>query len=331
MATQRTHWIDVSKGILILLLLFHHFTSAKKVLGIDSDYFFFLTSWEKVYTPFFMQAFLIMSGYCSNFNKPSKQFLGGVFKQLIVPFVFFEFVYCCISSIENSQFNVKGIYEYWIASGGTSFWFINALILSKIAIYYFRKLTSSSFICIIVTLVFLVFAYTLDYFDLGSNFMCIRQSLGSIFFVYFGLLLKEKKNIYEKLQWIGTIYPYVLVLLLLFKLPVPASTASMTSLKLVPIFVPLSVSGTIAFFSLCKFIDHSRFLEYFGRNTLVVYGLHFKLLCILTVVVLNIIVVDSQLMGVIGSLVIYSALILCLICFVELFKRVPFKWFVGRF
>lgn len=77
MSKERLHWVDVSKGILILLLLLHHFSSAKRVLGIDGDYFTFITCWQQVYTAFFMQAFMIMSGYCSNFNKSSRKFLGG--------------------------------------------------------------------------------------------------------------------------------------------------------------------------------------------------------------------------------------------------------------
>ena len=331
MSKERLHWIDVSKGILILLLLLHHFSVAKRVLEIDGEYFTFITCWQKVYTAFFMQAFLIMSGYCSNFNKSSQQFWGGVIKQLVIPFIFFQFVICCISSIEKSNFTINGIFNIWISFGGTTLWFLNALIVSKIIIYYMRRNVQSVSIIFIFTLFLLLIAHTLDYFDWGTNFLCIRQSLGSVFFVYFGCMLREKDGLFSKCSQLGYIYPYVLLMLLLFKLPIPASTANMASLILVPLFVPLSISGSMAFFTLCKKINSSAFLEYFGRNSLIVYGVHFELLCTSIILTLRIIHVNNIFMGIIASVIIYASLVLACTVLIELFKRVPMKWFVGRF
>lgn len=331
MSKERLHWVDVSKGILILLLLLHHFSSAKRVLGIDGEYFTFITCWQQLYTAFFMQAFMIMSGYCSNFNKSSQQFWMGVIKQLVIPFIFFQFVICCISSMEKSDFTLNGIFSIGYLLGGTNLWFLNALIVSKIIIYYMRKVFHNIYTIFIFTLLLLLIAHTLDYFDLGTNFLCIRQSLGSVFFVYFGCMLREKEGLFSKCSLLGYIYPYVLLMLLFFKLPIPASTANMASLILVPLFVPLSISGSMAFFTLCKKINSSAFLEYFGRNSLIVYGVHFKLLCVSIILTLQIINVNNFLMGIIASIIIYTTMVLACTFIIELFERVPMKWLVGRF
>lgn len=331
MVKERIHWIDVSKGILILLLLLHHFASAKRVMGIDSNFFSFLTCWQSLYTAFFMQAFLMMSGYCSNFKKPHGQFWEGVIKQLVIPFIFFEFISCCIISAQKEDFSINGIFQVWIDTNGTTLWFLNALIVSKVLIYYMRRVTKSVKVALMITFVLLVGAYAMNEFDVGTNFFCIRQSLGSVFFVYLGVLLKERKEYFDRIIRLGNIYPYVLVLLLFFKLPIPSSTANMVSLKMVPLFIPLSICGSMAFFSLCKLINHSRFFEYFGRDSLIVYGVHFQLLCFSIHITLQHITVNSYLQGMIASVIIYTALIVACSFFIELFKRPPAKWFVGRF
>lgn len=71
---ERLHWVDVAKGLLIILLLVHHFSSATRRTGISSDQFWFVTCWQIIYTCFFMQAFFFLSGYCSNFSHPVKLF-----------------------------------------------------------------------------------------------------------------------------------------------------------------------------------------------------------------------------------------------------------------
>ena len=158
MVKERIHWIDVSKGILILLLLLHHFASAKRVMGIDSNFFSFLTCWQSLYTAFFMQAFLMMSGYCSNFKKPHGQFWEGVIKQLVIPFIFFEFISCCIISAQKEDFSINGIFQVWTDTNGTTLWFLNALIVSKVLIYYMRRVTKSVKVALMITFVFLSFA-----------------------------------------------------------------------------------------------------------------------------------------------------------------------------
>ena len=65
---ERIHYLDAAKGILILLLLLHHFQSATRDFTMLNTYFELFTSWHSVFTVFFMQCFFIISGYCTGFG-----------------------------------------------------------------------------------------------------------------------------------------------------------------------------------------------------------------------------------------------------------------------
>ncbi len=208
MAKERIHWVDVAKGILILLLIIHHFGSAFKITDIPKDDYGFVFFWQYVFTTFFMQAFFFMSGYCSSFNKNVKPFVLSLFKQLILPFIFFELLTCIYWS-SNNGISVNNLYHYWLNSNGTHYWFLNALILAKLYIYVIvnfvnSKYLSNNIFLLLSSFFFLVISIALNDLDFGTNFLCIRQSLGAVFFVVLGYIAKIKNEVFEKaLKWGG--------------------------------------------------------------------------------------------------------------------------------
>ena len=204
MAKERIHWIDVAKGILILFLIVHHFGSAFKLTDIPQDDYRFLMSWQFVFTSFFMQAFFFMSGYCSSFNKEVKLFFWSLFKQLILPFIFFE-ILTCIYWSSDQGISLNNLYHYWVNSNGTHYWFLNALIVSKLYIYIIvnSNYLSNIVILLLSSFLFLVISIILNDLDFGTNFLCIRQSLGAVFFVVLGYIAKLKNDVFEKTLKLG--------------------------------------------------------------------------------------------------------------------------------
>ena len=87
---KRIHYLDIAKGLLIILLLFHHYGSARRRLDVSNDFYEQYKLWQIVFTAFFMPTFFVISGYCSNFNKPFKAFFKTQFKQLLIPYITFE-------------------------------------------------------------------------------------------------------------------------------------------------------------------------------------------------------------------------------------------------
>ena len=247
---ERIHWVDIAKGLLILLLLVHHFCSATKGSIIPNSDFGFVWKWQFVFTAFFMQAFLFMSGFCSNFMAPVDVFFKKLIKQLVVPFVFFELI-VCVYRIPYNQYSIQAVFDYWVESGGTHYWFLNALILSKVYIFIFLRFYKNESHLVLSSLILLAIAVFLNDYDIGSNFLCFRQSLGSIFFVALGFFVKNRQKLLEKkrLMWGGIIYVFALFFLfvVLGKRP-PVFTAGM-GVKMISltVFLVTSVTGIMAF------------------------------------------------------------------------------------
>lgn len=239
---NRLHWVDIGKGILILLLLVHHFESAAhRTEMIDMSDFRFVTFWQPIFTAFFMQAFLFMSGFCSNFKKEPKDFVFGLLKQLIIPFLLFEMLVCIYWSG-----SITKAFDFWVASGGTHYWFLNALVVSKLYIYILIKLTNKDWFLLSSSLLLLFIAILINDYDWGTNFFCIRQSLVSVFFVTLGYVVKryEEKILRIRTKLLIWVFPFILVLCYIFHINIPIFTAGINlHLKSIPLFLITTVSG----------------------------------------------------------------------------------------
>lgn len=328
----RTHWIDVAKGILILLLLISHFPSATNRLDIDSTYFGFINRWSVLYVSFYMQAFLFMSGLCSSFSKPIGPFIKSLIRQLIIPFIVFEAIILIGNSFWSlHHLSIDWIIEFWKSSNGTHLWFLNALIFSKLFIYCFLYINKSNSGLLLSSIICLVLGIFLNQYNVGTNFLCIHQFFGSVFFVSLGYVFKKESNINKVLEKTGVFFPYFLCILLVFGHSIPTFTAGIhVSLKQIPIFLVIPISGMMAFFDLSKRIGSSTIFEYFGRNSLVVYCLHFLPLMAFVNVTYNCLQPSTLLERILMVFIIYFCETIICILFIELFQMKPFRRIIGK-
>lgn len=328
---ERYHWVDVAKGLLIILLLVHHFSSATRRLGISSDQFRFVTCWQIIYTCFFMQAFFFLSGYCSNFSHPAKLFFTKLLKQLIIPFVCFQLIICISNTFAEHGFSLRAIYDYWLGVNGSTLWFLNALIVSKIIVWICLRINKSSILLLSFSFGLLLLAIYLKQKDLGSNFFYIRQSLAAVFFVAFGHFIKHRQGLFKYVRIGALVFPYLLLLMILLNIPIPQVTAEMqVGLLSAPIFVLVSLCGTCACIETCKIISEFKPIEYIGRNTLVVYCLHFLVLVPLASVLYKVIAPYGLLMSIIYVVILYITVLVVCVLLIELFNLKPFRWMIGR-
>lgn len=274
---KRIRYFDVAKGLLILLLLVSHYSSARRRLDVSNDLFFLFDSWQFIFRAFFMQAFFIISGYCSNFNKPFKAFFGAQVKQIMVPWICFELLSALIYTIQSRDLSMSGFFSIIFNKTWTIYWFLNALFFSKIVVWIINKVTQNHQYLIITTLFLFLLGITINQYNIGHNIFCIRESLGSAFFVAIGLVLKNNPSIYSILKKVCVyIYPIILLLLTLFSVKIPVFAAGMhVTITQVPIFLITSLTGSLACLRICELIKHSTFLEFFGIASLVVYCTHF--------------------------------------------------------
>lgn len=325
---ERIHWIDVAKGILILLLLIHHFTPATDYLGIDKHPFHFFYCWTIIFTCFFMQAFFFMSGYCSNFQKQARPFFYGLFKQLVVPFICFELLICIYYT---RSLDMVCVYSFWIKSEGTHLWFLNALLVSKIFVWCCVRITNKSKYLLLITLLLLVVAVGLKQFHIGSDFLCVKQSLGSAFFVALGYVCKSESFLL-KIRKLGDYFPYILLLLLLFDIKIPTFMGSMkVTLISLPVLLATTISGTMALINVCKKIESNRFLEFYGKNSIVVYCCHFISLLLLLDFFLGHFEPAHFGERLLLIVAVYIVEVIVMGGLIWLFKYKPFCWLIGKF
>ena len=68
----RFQYIDIMKGILILLVVYGHTVWQAHEVGIHNQTIEMLGETGFLYEPFYMAAFFAITGYCSNFKKSYK-------------------------------------------------------------------------------------------------------------------------------------------------------------------------------------------------------------------------------------------------------------------
>lgn len=284
MKNERIHYLDIAKGILILLLVMSHFSVAANLANVNpsNPNFTFWYLPQPLFTSFFMQCFFIISGLCANFNIKTSAFFSKMGKQLVIPWLFFEavrVVYFVSNGKNTSLFPGE---EF------TSLWFLNALMIARIICWSVIRFIKSTRMMCILTLFLCVIGITLHEFKIGSNILCYQHGLIASFFVAIGYSLKSySKHINQIFGFSLIIYICIIGGRFFHLYQVPIQDANIdVKLTSIPLFLATSLSGSFAFLFVCKKIHTTPFLEFFGRNSLTIYGLHIWpyafLLCKLT-------------------------------------------------
>ena len=130
-AKERLHWIDVAKGLLILLVVYGHLYAWTRKLNPEAADI--LLQSLNFFLSFYMPAFFVITGYCSNFKKPFLDFFFSSFKTILLPGLTFALFDAVISFDVNIQ-RLYRIAKDFILYGG-QYWFLSALFMGRI-IYY---------------------------------------------------------------------------------------------------------------------------------------------------------------------------------------------------
>ena len=82
---ERLHYIDVMKGITMLVVVLHHVLWITVDLkNVTNSTMLVLHGWQDMLASFIMPAFFFCTGYCSSFNKAFKPFFISNFKSLLL-------------------------------------------------------------------------------------------------------------------------------------------------------------------------------------------------------------------------------------------------------
>lgn len=273
---ERLDWVDVSKGILILMVVFGHMDNYAEMANINDPIIERLCLIERTWTPYFMCAFFIITGFCSNFSKPFKEFIVGKFKALIIPGV-------TISILVNI-FEWRGIFNLIRPIPGTLIhgpaWFLSALFLSCIIYYIIVKYINNmrARILIYVALVSTGLALNM-YLPQIIEFWYIPHAFMLTPFLEIGKTLKSRSHELFTIRTISiSLLVYILSLLAILLLSNYDKIGifrriTINWITLIPSYI-CAISGSIMIFALAHAIKRSMILKFLGKHTLVIYLLN---------------------------------------------------------
>lgn len=140
MIKDRIRWVDTAKGLLILLVVMGHISVIMRMHFSENinivSYYDIPHSYIR---SFFMQAFFFLTGFTSSFNKSMRVFFGNMLKTVILPYItlsLFTKILGVIFLGESLWYELEGEVTFFLLE---NFWFIHALIISKILYYIFNK------------------------------------------------------------------------------------------------------------------------------------------------------------------------------------------------
>lgn len=323
---NRIHYLDIAKGILILLLLVSHFSIMVKWTNVGDSHFSYIYYSYPLFWPFFMEGFFFISGYCSNFDVKCSTFLFKQVKGLVVPWVSFVLI---DSLIYNIPFMVS------IAGSHIDvFWFLIALFFSKCIVFFVRKGFKNELLSLIVCFCLFVASTILSQYNIVSNSFYLLQTLSATLFVELGVYLRKHNNLYEKLtSTLLPLFAYIILCLIMviFKLRIPPLDADYNvNLMQAPMILIWSSIGTFAILSICRRIEVNAILEFFGRNTLVIYCFHAIPYVIITYLIKTYLMPANSMQGIMFFLIAFAMELVIMTFVVKLFNLYPLRLLIGR-
>lgn len=337
--STRLDYIDTCKGILIVMLIFCHINSmAREVLpDCSMEKLSMLDVTKYLYAPYFMQTFFFITGFCSNFNKPMKSFLISNVKRLIIPLIVFATIDQLFNSIVfkvNFFFvEVLGKEFFYLIE---LFWFLPALFLAKFLMFFIRKITLIIYQAGIVCMIFMFATFFIKYHFHAFNFLHWHNALSMLPFLYVGYIFKEY-NLFNRIGKLSIIiislsYFVIVGFLYYSNRLVPYYTHfHHYTWSYAPLYLWLAFSGSIMIIFISKLLPSTKLITYLGKNTIVVYGMHFTILSSVIILLRTIFfpVTLNQAVLFYISTAFVTTLVAYLLC--HLFQKSPFRYLIGHF
>jgi len=327
---ERLAYIDIARGLLIIMVVCGHFElMCRLCFGISDPVVTFFDRCQNIWIVFLMPAFFYITGFCTNFNKSFRSFVQSGIKTILLPAYILQVIF------QLSDYVFKDASLIWILKTlikntilhCTGEWFIPSLFLARILLWF---ITKSDFKALKYIYVFCLFAVGLILYN-GDfhipNVWYFKHSFMVTPFVLFGYEMKGV-SLDKRIESISIItYIIIISLLLILNFHIPR----ITSRVILPydecvLFLILSVLGIIAIICVSKSIKNHKSLEWIGKNTLVIYLLHFQFYQIYIRIVNSFF--NLSIIGTIG--IIFSVVIITFIssCFVAWLLNTKYLRFI---
>ena len=159
MSKERLHYIDIAKGVLILMVVYGHVYGVNQSINHPLLYYIHLSA--NSFVAYYMPCFFVITGFCSNFKKPFKEFLSNSVKTIVLPAFSFSLLFFILAR----QFDLLSIREFIkleLFYGG-EFWFLSSLFLARLMYWSISRLFSDRSLALLC-IIFFVIGYSLNSF-----------------------------------------------------------------------------------------------------------------------------------------------------------------------
>lgn len=175
---KRLEYIDTAKGLLIIFVVAGHISmSFDGRFGDDpfvrGMHWFF----QNCVNTYFMPAFFVITGFCSNFGKRFRDYMLSAVISLKMPVFFFIGVMGALCIRPLFGFSPFSPYWWGIRLFESGLWFLHAMFLVKIAYWFVNRWGNTTTQTVIVLLLY----------SIGA--CCVMQGIPSRFWVLHALML----------------------------------------------------------------------------------------------------------------------------------------------
>lgn len=275
MLEKRIRWIDISKGIGIILVLMGHVSKIKIINNIIFS--------------FHMPLFFMISGYL---YKNKEKFVKNKFKKILIPYFLFSivsFLYWFIIERHIRSQSINPLYAFsniFFARGGSDnyifnvvLWFLPCLFITETIFWILENKFPKKRIGIIVFLSSIIGFIYPKVIEFRLPF-CIDIFFTSIVFYYIGYIFKNyiELKTKEKIKNKENIIILIGICLTIF-LAIIENGANMDNLRFTyyTVFYIAATVGTYTVYlfsnKLCKF-KISSIIEWIGKNSLYIMCIH---------------------------------------------------------
>ena len=281
--TDRLHYIDVAKGILIVLVVIHHIPQIiKGQVGISDGFWAGVGFLNIFYASWFMPAFFFLSGMCSNFDRQFPDFLRRNVKSLLIPAVVLPIVGTWLLHLAQLDLHPSSYLHLdlrRIVLYGSWCWFLPALFVARLVYWTIHHWLQGSAGRIIACLTLLVVACALKQFDVVPNFWMHRHALAMVLYIALGQCCRQHP--------IRDCYYYIgggLFLLLTLVLQLGhfhycwITNAFRVEVVQIPLHLALCLTGICLVMTIARLISSNALLELLGRNSLYIYVFQYMFL-----------------------------------------------------
>lgn len=284
MQKERDGFVDIVRGIAILMVIFGHTISNNNIIEYENSFLF------KIVFSLQMPLFMLISGYCTKFSKKIDNindymcYLAKRTLTYILPF----FVWTIIKYLVS--FNSQNVFQYLLSLAynmDSGYWFLFSLwsicLIFGTSSYIGNKIKSNDIVKVLIicvlNIIMLVPLLILAKYQ-GINFLGIKYTAYYILFFLVGYIfvnLKDRINVetYKKIEQIT----FLICLCAYFVLSVFFNVYLIgeTIIELIIRF-SLSITGCVVLIvflnSIREKITKSKFLIMCGRESLGIYVIH---------------------------------------------------------